>query len=197
MCASVRGFFSTDAVVYVCAYVCLTVLCLHVCVCFVCAQCVFVCLVFSFLPREQPACPLNQNVTQSRAEDLLQPSTCLQQLRSEIREGGRDDSDPGYCNAMWKKKEWGQLVCIDQGALKLITRHGRLNSVVLDFLASWNLLKNIGIACYDPNTRGSSNLTRQGHGGQKNMWETSDGMCMIFPKHGLRPLSAALQAQSV
>ena len=164
MCASVRGFFSTDAVVYVCAYVCLTVLCLHVCVCFVCAQCVFVCLVFSFLPREQPACPLNQNVTQSRAEDLLQPSTCLQQLRSEIRANyswrqGWLRSRLLQCNVK-KQNEGSWFASIRVHLIKLTSRRGRLNLAILDFLASWILSKNIGIACHDPNAWGSSNRTR-------------------------------------
>jgi hypothetical protein len=36
----------------------------------------------------------------------------------------------------------------------------------------------------------------KGHGGQQNVSETSDGMCMFVPENGLRPSSAASQAQS-
>jgi hypothetical protein len=120
--------------------------------------------VFSFLPREQPACPLNQNVTQSRAEDLLQPSTCLQQLRSEIRANyswrqGWLRSRLLQCNVK-KQNEGSWFASIRVHLIKLTSRRGRLNLAILDFLASWILSKNIGIACHDPNAWGSSNRTR-------------------------------------
>jgi hypothetical protein len=97
----------------------------------------------------------------------------------------------------WKeKKNEGMLVCIVHGATVLISRREKLNSVVRDLFAPWILWKNIGIAFYVLKAWGSSNRARKGHGGQQNVSETSDSVCMKFWVHGLGPWNAASQAIS-
>ncbi len=80
-------------------------------------------------------CLLNQDVTQSRAEDSFQPPPC-KQLR--ISDRNKLPLAAGLTQIQvtaLRKKIEGMLVCIVHGATVLISRHEKLNSLVLDFLA--------------------------------------------------------------
>ena len=87
------------------------------------------------------------------------------------------------------------LVCVVRCVAVLISRHEKLNSVVLEFLVAQILWRNVEIACYVLNPWSSSNRPRQSHCGRKNVQETSDSMCTIFREHGIRSWNAASQAQ--
>ena len=96
-----------------------------------------------------------------------------------------------------EKKNEGMLVSIVPAGRMLVSRREKLNLVVIDFLAPWLLRKNLRIACHVLIQRGSTDRARSRSRFQRSAPETSEGMCMSFRVHWIRPEKHESREQSM